>query len=935
MNIIRFFSAISLMAVAPAFSQLTAAPPWQAEWIGIAAQPFPDLTQASWIWADTPDVDPARNAEPGTMSFHRQIDLPADAAISSATALIAADDRFKLSLNGKVLGEGSSWQKPVMIDFSGGLRAGANSLLIEVRNDASTGPLNAAGLIGEIRIELVGLPVREIVTDAAWTCTESASGPKPVKVIGALGSGPWSAMTVNPAAAQMNLWTCFRKKFTLAEKPGNAIARIAVDSKYWLWINGKLTVYEGGLKRGPNPRDSYFDTVDLAPFLQGGENTIAALAWYWGKDGFSHKNSGKPGFLFELEAGSTRILSDASWKVLHHPAFGRTGEPHPNYRLPDENAHFDARLDIGEWTVPAFDDATWKSAVPAGKPPVAPWNQLIERPFPQWRTSELRAYENAAELPKVSDGKPIIAHLPVNLSISPYLKIKAPAGLLIDIRTDNYKGGGEYNYRAEYITRDGVQEFESLPYLNGHWMIYSIPAGIEILDLRYRETRFNTDYIGSFESDDPFLDKLWIKSRNTMNLNMRDSIQDPDRERAQWWGDLVILMSQIFTTCNTNAHGLIKKGIDNLVDWQKPDGVLYSPIPAGSWDKELPLQMLASIGRYGFWNYYLHTGDKATIAHAYPAVKRYLALYQLGGDGLVVHRSGGWDWADWGENIDNAVIDNPWLYQALESAINMAGLTGNEADIPGYEATRKSIAENYNRLLWNGKEYRSPGYEGKTDDRGHSVAVLFGLAKPEQYPVIKEVFTREFHSSPYMEKYVLESLFQMNDADAALARMKSRYKKMVESELSTLWEGWGIGPEGYGGGSYNHGWAGGPLTLMMQYVAGVTPTTPAYATYQVRPQLGHLKRVRTVTPTLKGPVEVAIQREICSFQLKLISPANTQATVCIPLASYGLTAIRVGGKPLWLKGKTNGEIPGITPAGEADGYICFTVAPGIWTFEAL
>jgi hypothetical protein len=122
---------------------------------------------------------------------------------------------------------------------------------------------------------------------------------------------------------------------------------------------------------------------------------------------------------------------------------------------------------------------------------------------------------------------------------------------------------------------------------------------------------------------------------------------------------------------------------------------------------------------------------------------------------------------------------------------------------------------------------------------------------------------------------------------------------------------------------------------MMQYVAGVTPTTPAYATYQVRPQLGHLKRVRTVTPTLKGPVEVAIQREICSFQLKLISPANTQATVCIPLASYGLTAIRVGGKPLWLKGKTNGEIPGITPAGEADGYICFTVAPGIWTFEAL
>jgi len=33
---------------------------------------------------------------------------------------------------------------------------------------------------------------------------------------------------------------------------------------------------------------------------------------------------------------------------------------------------------------------------------------------------------------------------------------------------------------------------------------------------------------------------------------------------------------------------------------------------------------------------------KATIANAYPAVKRYLSLYQLGGDGLVAHRGGGW-----------------------------------------------------------------------------------------------------------------------------------------------------------------------------------------------------------------------------------------------------------------------------------------------------
>jgi len=69
--------------------------------------------------------------------------------------------------------------------------------------------------------------------------------------------------------------------------PDEAIARIAADSKYWLWINDNLVVFEGGLKRGPNPEDTYYDEVDIAPYLKAGSNTIAALVWYFGKQGFS------------------------------------------------------------------------------------------------------------------------------------------------------------------------------------------------------------------------------------------------------------------------------------------------------------------------------------------------------------------------------------------------------------------------------------------------------------------------------------------------------------------------------------------------------------------------------------------------------------------------------------------------------------------------
>jgi hypothetical protein len=125
---------------------------------------------------------------------------------------------------------------------------------------------------------------------------------------------------------QTNLWTCLRKEFFLSQKPKTAEARIAVDSKYWLWVNGKLAVFEGGLKRGPNPRDTYFEVVDLGPYLRKGSNTIAVLAWYWGKQGFSYNCSGKAGFVFELTAGKTKIISDEKWKATRHPAYGNMVE---------------------------------------------------------------------------------------------------------------------------------------------------------------------------------------------------------------------------------------------------------------------------------------------------------------------------------------------------------------------------------------------------------------------------------------------------------------------------------------------------------------------------------------------------------------------------------------------------------------------------------
>lgn len=193
-----------------------------------------------------------------------------------------------------------------------------------------------------------------------------------------------------------------------------------------------------------------------------------------------------------------------------------------------------------------------------------------------------------------------------------------------------------------------------------------------------------------------------------MNLNMRDGIQDPDRERSQWWGDATIVIGEIFYACDNNGKKAVRKAIENLIDWQKSDGVLFSPIPAGNWDKELPMQMLASVGKYGFWNYFVYTGDTLLMKKAFPAVKKYLSLWNLDERNLVIHRTGGWDWMDWGTDIDCRVLENAWYSLALESLRNMAILLGENMVAKECEGKMIKIKSAVNKNFWTGTLYRDP-----------------------------------------------------------------------------------------------------------------------------------------------------------------------------------------------------------------------------------
>ncbi|MGQ1785362.1 alpha-L-rhamnosidase-related protein [Saccharicrinis sp. GN24d3] len=670
-----------------------------------------------------------------------------------------------------------------------------------------------------------------------------------------------------------NQWFQIRKEIKLKKQPETAIATIAADSKYWLWINGELAVLEGQLKRGPNPSDTYFDEIDLAPWLKKGKNTIAVQLWYFGCDGFSHKDSKMAGFYFNCVSGKERIVSDLGWKIRVDSAYQDAGIPRKNFRLPESNVRFVATQHHQGWQLPGFDDSKWRNAVEIGKIGTAPWNDLVKRPIPQWKDFGLTKVTDLKR-----DSNRVAMKLPYNMQFHFWLKVKSDAGKQIEITTDNFYNLNDIPLRAEYETKGGVQEYEHLPWLNGEEVYFDLEEGVEILEAGYRETGYNSEFDGEFKVDDADLMTLLAKAERTLYVTMRDNFMDcPDRERAQWWGDLVLEMEETFYAMDNTAIDLSRKAIYELVDWQKPDSTLFSPIPAGNWDKELPQQMLASIGWFGFRHYVQYTGEQVMYNKVFPAVKEYLSKWQVGEDGSVPFKKGGWNWADWGGKLDKTLLEHVWYYLALKGYAEMAEYVNEPGEKNRALEKMERVKNHLNSEFWTKQGYRSPNYKKETDDRGNGLAVVAGIADPSKYPVLRNLLFETRHSSPYMEKYVEEALFVMGETELALTRMKERYKPMIDSEHSTLWE---IFHDG--NWSHNHAWSGGPLSLMYKYLAGIEPEKPGFSEFHVFPEPGNFKSMSCSFSTVKGKIKLDYDKLNTKISYQLVVPDQSSAIIRIP-----------------------------------------------------
>lgn len=675
---------------------------------------------------------------------------------------------------------------------------------------------------------------------------------------------------------EKNVWMCFHKKINVDRIPGELIANISADSKYWLYINGETVVFEGSVKRGPDNKSGYYDSVDIAPYLKEGENSICALVWFWDNEtSYSYCSSGQGGFLFEAVCESISIISDSSWKVKRNDAYVDSPLYPPNYRLPEYSIYFDARKVSVDWLNEAFDSSSWENATEYAVGGEGAYGKLYPRGIPFLKDYGLKDYINSKDYEghsvKKLFGEKITVDIPYNAQLTPYLKIIAPAGKKIRITTENTLIGA---VSTTYITKEGEQEFEALGWFNGEHITYKIPRGVTVVSLKYRETGYDSSFCGNFECDDEFLNSLWQKSLRTLYVTMRDNFMDcPDRERAQWWGDVTSEMIMTMYSMDSNSYLLYQKGVEAMLSHVDETKVLQTVVPISGDYFELPVQQLAGI--VGFLTYYEYTGDKAFVEKVYDASLDYLKLWEIGENNLVVHREGSWDWPDWGKKADMTAIENAWYYYALSAVEEMAELLDKDGDL-NFIAQRKETVSTGYKALWTENGYKSKDVR-KPDDRANALAVLSGLADRSQHDTILNVLKTTENSSPYMEYYVLEALCEMGEYEAAKDRIKSRYEGMVCEDYSTLWEFWDSWR-----GTMNHAWSGGPLVIMSKHFAGISPLEAGYEKVNIEPQYTLSESMSCTVPSVKGLITLEYKIVSGKYVIDLTIPQGVKADLSVP-----------------------------------------------------
>ena len=113
--------------------------------------------------------------------------------------------------------------------------------------------------------------------------------------------------------------TLYRRTFDLPAKPEKFIVHVSADNRYKLFVNGKMASMGPQLSE---PGHWRYETIDMAPYLKPGKNTLAAEVANWGPDRFFGIMSVRTGFFVQGNSDAeAAVNTDEKWKAFHNKAY--------------------------------------------------------------------------------------------------------------------------------------------------------------------------------------------------------------------------------------------------------------------------------------------------------------------------------------------------------------------------------------------------------------------------------------------------------------------------------------------------------------------------------------------------------------------------------------------------------------------------------------
>jgi alpha-L-rhamnosidase len=425
--------------------------------------------------------------------------------------------------------------------------------------------------------------------------------------------------------------------------------------------------------------------------------------------------------------------------------------------------------------------------------------------------------------------------------------------------------------------------------------------------LRFKSIRvdaiyYPVRYLGSFESSDPLLNRIWAVGAYTAHLCMQDAIWDaPKRDRMPWMGDLDVsgeVINDVFAD-----RFLMQNTMDRLID------------EAGN---PLVRDVNGIPGYSAFWvtgeaDYYRHIGDKNYLMSLHDRLIRLLDYMEgeLNDQNYFANTRKAWPFVDWSPEMEK---DTPEarsatqfeFYKAFSEGAWLLGEMGDAAASRKYQTEAGEL-----RSAAQNTALDSGSYTFGDRWQPNAMAIYSGAANAKETTAIWErVLSHppKLMISPYYNFYAITAMAESGHRGEALDWIRKYWGGMIDEGATSFWEGYDPSwpkqdfhahlnaddEEGFHT-SLAHGWSSGPTAWLTEQILGIQPTAAGYREVRIRPDLAGLAWARGSVPTPQSEIRVDYKTSN-GFDAQIDLPDAVKARVSMPVCAGHNTVTVAGGQ---------------------------------------